>query len=315
MSNNKKDCNYNEYYEKIKRKIEEENKNIKYRYIQGPTGPKGDKGDSGTASISIGKVETIDAGEDAEVINVGTNENVILDFKIPRGECGVEGTTGPQGEKGEKGEKGDKGDQGEIGPTGLQGDTGISESIVVDATETLESTEDANVVDRFETNTHHLTFYIPKGEKGPMGPGSGVTAFNGIISVRYADATDARSLTIKEKIFIPDPTNIFTVPSTINIDVNVTGLYEITLCGKISGVSETNGARFYLVNITTGDIINNLTFELKKGTTTDMTFSGTTTIQIFAPATFQVKSVIISDTSSAKVNFNDINLIMKRYNM
>lgn len=333
MHNKKRDCNYNEFYEKIKRRIEEENKNIKYRYIQGPPGEKGEKGDSGTASISIGKVETVDASCDAEVINVGTSENVILDFKIPRGECGEEGPMGLQGATGEKGdlgpmgpqgEKGDlgpagpqgeKGEKGETGPAGEKGDIGVSETIVVDETETIDSTEKANVIDKLENNIHHLTFYIPKGETGPMGPGAGSTSFNSIISVRYADATDSRALTIKEKTFIPDPTSIFTVSSTINIDVNVTGIYEIVLCGKISGVTEENGAKFYLINIVTGEIINNLSLELKKGTTSDMTFSGTTITQIFAPATFQVKTIIDSDTSTLKVNFTDINLIMKRYNM
>lgn len=43
-----------------------------------------------------------------------------------------------------------------------------------------------------------------------------------------------------------------------------------------------------------------------------MTFSGTTITQIFAPATFQVKIIIDSDTSTHKVNFTDNNLIIKR---
>lgn len=40
-----KNCNFNDNCSKAKRLVEEENKNLKYFYVEGPTGPKGDKGD------------------------------------------------------------------------------------------------------------------------------------------------------------------------------------------------------------------------------------------------------------------------------
>lgn len=86
------------------------------------------------------------------------------------------------------------------------------------------------------------------------------------------------------------------------------------LCEKISGVTENNGAKVFLMNVTTGTIINNLTFELKEGNISDMTFSGSTITQIFAPATLQVKTSISNDPISANITFSDINLIIKRYN-
>lgn len=279
--------------------------------IVGPKGERGPKGDAGFASIEIGKVETIEPDSPAEVENVGTEEEVILNFKIPRGKDGKEGPTGPKGEIGIQGEKGEP---GPTGPRGLQGETGISENIAIDNTETIEANEEAKVIDNFSQNTHHLTFYIPKGEKGPAGPGVGVTAYNAILFTRYAEATDARALTIREKTFIPDPNNFFSVPSTINIDIKYTGIYEITLCGKISGVTQDNGASFYLWNTVTGSVINNLSFSLNEGTTSDMNFSASTITQIFAPATLQVKTTITNNQSSSKIKFTDINLIIKRYN-
>lgn len=48
--------------------------------------------------------------------------------------------------------------------------------------------------------------------------------------------------------------------------------------GKITGVTETNGASFSLYDITNNQNINNLVFELKKENTPDMTFSGVTII-------------------------------------
>lgn len=240
--------------------------------VAGPRGEKGEKGDASFASIEIGDVETVESDVFAEVENVGTSEEVILNFKIPRGFDGKEGKIGPKGEKGDTGEKGEKGEKGDPGEKG------------------------------------------EKGDVGPAGAGVGVTAYNAILFVKYADATDVRSLTIKEKTFIPDSTSFFSVPSVINIDINFTGIYEITLCGKISGVTLDNGASFYLWNTVTGSVINNLTFSLNEGSMSDMNFSGTTITEIFAPATLQVKTAITNDAIGSTIKFVDINLIIKRYN-
>lgn len=309
----------NDYeYDEIRKRLEAASRLTRFYTIPGPKGEKGDKGESGTASVIVGSTETVGCYEEAEVINVGTDENVILNFKIPRGVDGIPGEKGDPGEQGDKGDvgpKGDKGEQGIPGPQGEKGETGVSETIVIDSTETLEPTEEASVVDNFIDNTHHLSFYIPKGEKGNTGAGAGVTAYNSIICVRYADASDSRSMTIKEKTFLPDPSSTFSVPSTINIDINATSIYEITLSGKISGATQDNGGKFYFVNVTTGEIISNLSFALLEGDTSDMSFSSTVIIQLFAPATFQVKSVITNNLSSSSVSISDVCLIMKRYNV
>lgn len=62
-------------------------------FIIGPTGPTGPQG-SGSATIEVGTVTTGEPGSQASVTNVGTDENVILDFVIPQG---VTGPTGPRG--------------------------------------------------------------------------------------------------------------------------------------------------------------------------------------------------------------------------
>ena len=51
----------------------------------GPQGAKGERGERGPATIKVGKVETIEPTLPAEVINTGTADDVILDFKIPKG--------------------------------------------------------------------------------------------------------------------------------------------------------------------------------------------------------------------------------------
>lgn len=66
--------------------------------ITGATGPVGPKGPSGT--MEVGTTTTGEPGTDASVENVGTPENAILNFTIPKGDKGdqgIQGEPGPQG--------------------------------------------------------------------------------------------------------------------------------------------------------------------------------------------------------------------------
>ena len=293
-------------YERIKKRIEEERKKYKCCYIQGPTGPKGEKGDSGPqgergipgpSSIDIGTTETVEPFEDAKVENVGTNEDVILNFKIPRGKQGIDGKIGPQGIPGPKGEKGDigpqglkgekgdqgpatiqignietiepneeavvinvgtpvdvvldfkipkgeKGDQGDIGPRGLPGETGRTEHIAIDETETLEPGEPATVMDTFENWVHHLAFSIPKGDKGdtgergPQGPaGPPGTEFVSSYGIRYSMIDTQLNLPQGVDTIIPLPEKgiaFFTeYPDGNSIKIKENGVYLVSylLCG------------------------------------------------------------------------------------
>ena len=91
---NLKDCGYKKALEKIKKDSKFKSK---YCVIQGPTGPKGDPG---PATIKIGKTTTGNPGEEATVINTGTDGNATLNFKIPMGVTGPKGDMGPKGDTG-----------------------------------------------------------------------------------------------------------------------------------------------------------------------------------------------------------------------
>ena len=122
---------------------------------KGETGLQGPEGDAGaTPNITIGKVTTLNAGQQATVENVGTKENPIFNFGIPKGDRGDNGEGGTMGHvfmpsvspegvlswtndggfqnpnpvnlKGPKGEKGDTGLIGPKGDQGIKGDTGKS---------------------------------------------------------------------------------------------------------------------------------------------------------------------------------------------
>lgn len=57
-------------------------------------------GNGVTPNITIGTVTTLEAGQQATVVNSGTKENPIFDFGIPKGENGSKGERGEQGANG-----------------------------------------------------------------------------------------------------------------------------------------------------------------------------------------------------------------------
>ena len=60
---------------------------------QGPQGVQGPKGDPGVGTVRVGTVETVEPGVPAAVVNVGTSQDVVLNFKLPRGQTIAYGTT------------------------------------------------------------------------------------------------------------------------------------------------------------------------------------------------------------------------------
>lgn len=69
-------------------------------------GPMGPTGPQGPATITVGTTTTGDPGTNASVVNVGTNQNAVLNFTIPRGTTGITGPIGPQGLTGPQGPAG-----------------------------------------------------------------------------------------------------------------------------------------------------------------------------------------------------------------
>lgn len=114
--------------DKIIKILEEGKKCNGNSIIVGPPGPPG------PATIIVGTTTTTDAGTNASVTNVGTNENVILNFSIPRGNTGERGEQGPEGEQGPPGEStlNTYGRLYNTSTTTLSLETNISQSIPLD---------------------------------------------------------------------------------------------------------------------------------------------------------------------------------------
>lgn len=297
MHNN---CNYNNDYEEIRKRIQEEQNKYRFCYVQGPKGEKGDvgpqgikgeKGDPGPSTIQIGNVETIEPNEEAEVINTGTPVDVVLDFKIPRGE---------------------KGEQGDIGPRGMPGEIGRTEHIAIDETETLEAGEPATVMDTFENWVHHLAFSIPKGEKGdmgergPQGPaGPPGTSFTSSYGIRYSMTDTQINLPQAVDTVIPlleKGTAFLTeYPDNNSIKIKESGVYLVSylLCGAtneecsitmsvrandilVPATSATSEFSAQMINSISGSTICSLqpndliTLNVKTSKTVNMRFNGST---------------------------------------
>ena len=150
--------------------------------IVGPQGPVGETGPAGT--IEIGTVTTGAAGSSATVTNVGTAENAILNFTIPRG------ATGATGSQGEPGPVGQTGLTGATGPQGPQGDPGESFMIIGTITSTSQlpdpSTTPRNyayVLDDSDPSTPNKLYYITGTEGSEQWSYSSLAAAGTTVSV------------------------------------------------------------------------------------------------------------------------------------
>lgn len=189
--------------------------------IVGPTGPTGPQG---PASIAVGVTTTTDPGTNASVTNVGTDDNVILNFNIPKGETGpigpqgIPGTEGPTGPAGPQGLQGLQGIQGPTGPTGPAGPQGL---------QGLQGIQG------------------PTGPTGPAGP----TAIE-TYGRKYNTSTDNISLETNIAQNIPlgnnGPTNNITTATLNTLTITENGVYLVEY--GFSGSSSTNATLTVEVN-------------------------------------------------------------------
>lgn len=75
--------------------------------------------------------------------------------------------------KGDKGDKGEPGEKGQDGAPGQKGQDGITPTLKIGTTTTLESGNNATVTMTNDDNVYTINFGIPKGEKGASGTGGG----------------------------------------------------------------------------------------------------------------------------------------------
>lgn len=295
-------CNYNDEY----------NKCIKYCFIQGqtgptgpqgragiqgvqgdvgPTGPKGDRGEAGPVTITIGNTTTGDAETKAVVENIGTDKDVILNFVIPKG---IQGDQGPIGQMGPKGDKGDVGPTGPTGPQGEKGEIGLQGPVGEKGEQGLQGEAG------------------PKGDKGEPGSMEPVL-YNALSFIEIPETTVSGVAIIGTTKKVPNTNEYFNI-SGREINVQKAGTYEVTLCGKISGVTSTGGASFYLYDATANQKIDDFTFELKKGNISEMNFSKVNLLELANTTELQLKTEIEAGATD-DVTFSGISILIKKYNI
>ena len=139
------------------------------------------------------------------------------------------------------------------------------------------------------------------------------TGYSSIAFASYLDTKKSGIAQIGRTRVIPGNNRYVSIPNGTDIVVKETGIFEIVLCGRISGVTENTGASFSLINKDTNDVISDLLFILEAGKTADMDFSEMTVVDIFADTTLQLKIDITGDASD--INFSEMNILLKCYNI
>ena len=189
---------------------------------------------------------------------------------------GQKGDIGLQGEKGEAGPIGPQGKQGIAGPPGIEGKIG------------------------------------PTGPQGPQGT-LGPTSYNAVCFSSFKDTTNAGTMTVTTTRIIPGNSDIISISGN-QIKVSKTSVFEVTLCGRISGVTNDTGGKFYLYNATTNEKISDMEFVLDKGTTSDMDFSEVNFVDVYAGGNLEIRTEVIGN-DTGNISFSMVNVILKRYNL
>lgn len=241
---------------------------------------------------------------------------------------GITGATGPTGAT------------GATGAAGATGATGASDIITIRETLTGNAGSQALVTDTYDGHEHILDFVIPcgvtgpkgdtgpqgiagvagvkgdKGDTGPQGPTgtAGPASYSSVAFANYSESTKSGNVEIYTMRAIPGVNNNFLFPNNLEIHIRKTAICEITLCGRISGVTTTNGASFALYDATTNEVFNDLKFELAKGNTPDLCFSETNIVEILGSTVLQLRTNIENENGS-NIKFSHLNLILKAYSV
>lgn len=211
-----------EYSCKIQQILEEGRRCKNKLSVIGPTGPTGP---TGAATITVGTTTTTDPGTNASVTNVGTNENVILNFSIPRGNVGPNGLQGATGPTGPQGIQGVAGPTGPTGPQGIQGPEAVAQTSTYGRkydTTVNPITLEANIAQDVPLGSNGTSNGITLGTQNKL-----VIPIDGIYKVEYffsggANTNAEVTLNVKQNTN-PIGSTTITKNLTANVDTDFVG--------------------------------------------------------------------------------------------
>ena len=181
--------------------------------------PKGEKGDAGTAAtIQVGAVTTLDAGENATVTNAGTTSTAKLNFGIPKGD---------------------------------KGDTGTAATITVGDVTRLEAGDDPTVENSGTTGAAVLDFGIPVYDNIPVGEATGTN-----VSLTDCYGRKPMGIVIKPKMVENLWVNPSGTNNGVTVSANADG--SVTMSGAQTGsaASYVRSERIYTLKPNTSYILS-----------------------------------------------------------
>lgn len=153
----------------------------------GQVDEKVDHIEAGGATVEAGSTTTLPAGQNAEVVNVGSDTAAIFNFKIPRGE------------------------RGEDGQDGVDGTDGVTPHFNIGTVETLDTGEEATASITGTDDEPVLNLGLPRGLTGQ----NGADGTNGINGTDGTDGTDGVGITSVEfKETDSSGNNVYTITLT-----------------------------------------------------------------------------------------------------
>ena len=204
-------------------------------------------------NVSVGFTFTGDPGTDASVVDVGTTNNLILEFTIPRGEDGLNGNcTGFCVN----------------GTNGSNGTDGVSPTITIGNTTTTSPGTNATVTNAGTPTNVILNFTIPTGATGSTGS-IGPPGTNGTNGVCNCTAGGSILFSVDNTTQTVSAANVLT-NVTFNRNIYTTG-WTHTVSSTIFTSTTTGNFQFYtdILCGATGGSSTFLTVLLKNGVIID----------------------------------------------
>lgn len=261
---------------------------------QGPVGPVGRTGATGAT------------GPQGPIGPTGPTGPIGPTGATGFGVIGPTGPTGPIGPTGPTGPTGPIGPTGDTGAVGPQGPIGVTPTITVAATNTLDPGDDASVTATTVGNDVQLTFNIPRGETGATpeitpaylvatNPGtSAINATNGVVP--FETTTVSSGITLNAGVFTVNEAGIYLVQWA----VAVTSASEAAV--SIQLTEGGNEAEIFATSASAGNV----------STSTASTIYGFGYIDAEAGETFQLTNTSANNITPVNATPNPSQLLVVR---